>query len=164
MLSIVFTRATGPNFPEDSILNSHSSENFKSELFSASENVLRYFIPNPCFSSLSIPQATTGLETISYRRALLSTLLHVSLIPTSHNKPRTYQSQKSATEHASTCKSHSHKPQQASTHQSQRSATVHTSTCKSHSHKPQQASTHQSQRSATDHSSTFMSHSINPQL
>jgi hypothetical protein len=56
---------------------------------------------------------TTGLVPISYRGALLSTLLHVSLIPTSHNRPSTYQLQRSATEHSSTCKSHSHKPQQA---------------------------------------------------
>jgi hypothetical protein len=44
---------------------------------------------------------------ISYRGALLSTLLHVSLIPTSHNRPSTYQLVRSAAEHSSTCKSHS---------------------------------------------------------
>jgi GTP-sensing pleiotropic transcriptional regulator CodY len=61
----------------------------------------------------SFPQATTGLVPMSYRRALLSTLLHVSLIPTSYNRPSTCQLQRSATEHSSTCKSHSHKLQQA---------------------------------------------------
>jgi hypothetical protein len=35
---------------------------------------------------------------INYRGALLSTLLHVSLIPTSYNRPSTYQLQRSATE------------------------------------------------------------------
>jgi hypothetical protein len=48
-----------------------------------------------------------------------------SVIPTRYNRPGIYQLQGSATEHSSTCKSHSHKPQQAQ--------------CKSHSHKPQQA-------------------------
>jgi hypothetical protein len=43
------------------------------------------------------------LAPISYRKALLSTLLHVSLIPTSHNSPSAYQLQRSATEHSSTC-------------------------------------------------------------
>jgi hypothetical protein len=49
----------------------------------------------------------------SYRGALLTTLLHVSLIPTSHNRPSTYQLQRSSTDHSSTCKSHSHNPQRA---------------------------------------------------
>jgi hypothetical protein len=62
---------------------------------------------------LSFPQETTGLVTISYRGAPLNTLLHESPIPTSHNRPSAYQIQWSATEHSSTCKSHSHKPQQA---------------------------------------------------
>jgi hypothetical protein len=35
------------------------------------------------------------------------------LIPTSHNRPSTYQLYRIATEHSSTCKSHSHKPQEA---------------------------------------------------
>jgi hypothetical protein len=52
---------------------------------------------------VSFPQATTGLVPISYRGALLSTLLHVSLIPTSHNRPSADQVQRSATEHS--CKS-----------------------------------------------------------
>jgi hypothetical protein len=47
---------------------------------------------------------------ISYRAALLSTLLHVSLIPLGHKKPNAYQLQSSATEHPSTCKSHSPRP------------------------------------------------------
>jgi hypothetical protein len=51
---------------------------------------------------VSFPQATTGLVPISYRGVLLSTLLYVSLIPTSHNRPSIYQLQKSATE-PSTC-------------------------------------------------------------
>jgi hypothetical protein len=51
---------------------------------------------------------------ISYRGALLSTLLHVSLIPTSHNRPTTYQLHRSATEHSSTCKSQSHKTREYS--------------------------------------------------
>jgi hypothetical protein len=59
------------------------------------------------------PQTTTGPVPISYRGGLLSTLLHVRLIPTSYNKPRTYQLQRSSTEHSFTCKSHSHMPQQA---------------------------------------------------
>jgi hypothetical protein len=37
----------------------------------------------------------------------------VSLISTSHNRPSAYQLQRNATEHSKTCKSHSHKPQQA---------------------------------------------------
>jgi hypothetical protein len=37
----------------------------------------------------------------------------VSLILTSYNRPTTYQLQKNTTEHSSTCKSHSHKLQQA---------------------------------------------------
>jgi hypothetical protein len=41
----------------------------------------------------------------SYRGALLITLLHVSLIPTSHNRPSACQLQKSATEHSSKFKS-----------------------------------------------------------
>jgi hypothetical protein len=42
--------------------------------------------------------------------AIVFKVLFVSLIPTSHN---THQLQRSATEHSSTCKFHSHKPQQA---------------------------------------------------
>jgi hypothetical protein len=61
----------------------------------------------------SRPVSFSGLVPVSYRRALLSTLLHVSLIRTSHNRPSTYQLQTSATEPSSTYKSHSHKPQQA---------------------------------------------------
>jgi hypothetical protein len=61
---------------------------------------------------VSFTRATTGLVPISYRRALVSPPLHVSLIPISHNRPSTYQIQRSATEPSSTCKSHSHKPQQ----------------------------------------------------
>jgi hypothetical protein len=64
-------------------------------------------------SYFSSPKATTGAEPIGYRGALLSTLLYVSLIPTSHNRPSAYQLERSATEHSSTCKSHCHKPQQA---------------------------------------------------
>jgi hypothetical protein len=60
-----------------------------------------------------IPTSYNSPVPISYRGALLSTLLHVSLIPTRHNRPSAYQLQRSATEHSSTCKSHSHKPQQA---------------------------------------------------
>jgi hypothetical protein len=60
---------------------------------------------------ISFPQATTGLMAVSYRRPLLSTLLHVSFILTSHNRPRTYQLQRNATEHSSPYKFHSHKPQ-----------------------------------------------------
>jgi hypothetical protein len=37
----------------------------------------------------------------------------MNLISISYNRPGTYQLQKSATEHSSTCKSHSHKLQQA---------------------------------------------------
>jgi hypothetical protein len=62
---------------------------------------------------VSSPHATTGLVPISYREALLRTLLHVNLIPTSYNRPSTYQLQRSATENSYTCKSHSHKLQQA---------------------------------------------------
>jgi hypothetical protein len=62
---------------------------------------------------VSFPQATTGLLPSSYRGALLSPLLHVSLIPTSHNRPSAHQLQKSATAPSSTCKSHPHKLQQA---------------------------------------------------
>jgi hypothetical protein len=62
---------------------------------------------------VSFLQATTGLVPISYRRVLRNTLLHVSLIPTSYKRPSAYQLQRSATEHSSTCKSHSHEPQQA---------------------------------------------------
>jgi hypothetical protein len=62
---------------------------------------------------VSFPQATRGPAPISYRGALLNTLLHVCLLPTSHKRPSTYQLQRSATEHSSTCKSPSHKPQQA---------------------------------------------------
>jgi hypothetical protein len=66
---------------------------------------------------------------ISYRGAPLSTLLHVSLIPTRHNRPSAYQLQRSTTEHSSTCKSHSHSHNRPSTYQLQRSATEHSSTC-----------------------------------
>jgi hypothetical protein len=52
---------------------------------------------------VSLPQATIGLVPVSYSGALLSTLLHVSLIPTSYNRHGTYQLEKSATEHSSTC-------------------------------------------------------------
>jgi hypothetical protein len=62
------------------------------------------------------PQATTSPVPISLVVSLLSTLLHVSLIPTSHNLPRTYQLHCSATEHSSTYKSHSHNPQQSERH------------------------------------------------
>jgi hypothetical protein len=55
----------------------------------------------------------TGLVPISYRGELLSILLLVSPIATSHNRPSTYQLRRRTTEHSSTCKSHSHKPQQA---------------------------------------------------
>jgi hypothetical protein len=45
------------------------------------------------------------LVPISYREALLpSTLLHVSFILTNHNRPSTYQLERSSTEHSSTCK------------------------------------------------------------
>jgi hypothetical protein len=50
-------------------------------------------------------QDTTDQVPISCRGALLSTLLHGSLILTSHNRPSTYQLQRSATEHSSTCRS-----------------------------------------------------------
>jgi hypothetical protein len=65
--------------------------------------------------SLLVPfsRATIGLVVTRYRGALLSTLLHLSLTPISYNKASAYQLQRSATEHSSTCKSHSHKPQQA---------------------------------------------------
>jgi hypothetical protein len=104
---------------------------------------------------VSFPQATTGLVPISYRRALLSTLLHVSLIATSYNRPCAYLLQRSATKHSSTCKAHSHKLQQAHC-LSHRSATEHSSIClipTSHS----RTSTYQLQRSATEHSSTCKS-------
>jgi hypothetical protein len=59
-----------------------------------------------------LQKATKGLEPIRNRGALLSTLIHVSLITTTHNRSSTYQLQRNATEHNSTGKSHSHKPQQ----------------------------------------------------
>jgi hypothetical protein len=62
---------------------------------------------------VSVPQDTIGVAPISYRGALLRTLLHASLSPTRHNWRSTYQLQRSATEHSPTCKSHSQKPQQA---------------------------------------------------
>jgi hypothetical protein len=61
----------------------------------------------------SLLVASSGLAPIIYRRVLLSTLLHVSLIPTSHIRPSAYQLQSSTTDHSSACRSHSHKPQQA---------------------------------------------------
>jgi hypothetical protein len=57
--------------------------------------------------------AGSPIVPISYTGALLSTLLHLSLIPISYNRSSAYQLQRSATEHSSTCKSRSHKPQQA---------------------------------------------------
>jgi hypothetical protein len=129
---------------------------------------------------VSFLQATTGLVPIRYRGALLSTLLHVSLLPTSFNRPSAYQLQKSATEPSSTClipKSHN----MPSTYQSQKSVSEHSSTCKSRSHKPQgsisyrrtllstllhvsllptrynRPSTYQLQKGATEHSSTCKS-------
>jgi hypothetical protein len=44
---------------------------------------------------------------------LVFRILIKSLIPKSHNIANIYQWQKSATEHSTTCKSRSHKPQQA---------------------------------------------------
>jgi hypothetical protein len=83
---------------------------------------------------------TAGLEPISYRGALLSTRVHVSLILSSHNRPSTYQLQRTALLntriHVSLIPT-SHN--RTSTYQLQRIATEHSSTCKSHSHKPQQA-------------------------
>jgi hypothetical protein len=82
---------------------------------------------------------TTGLVPISYRVALLSTLLHASLIPTSHNRPSAYQLQRSAMStllHVSLIPTSHNRP---STYQLHKSATEHSSTCKSHSHKPRQA-------------------------
>jgi hypothetical protein len=50
---------------------------------------------------------------MSYRDEILTTILHESLLPKSHTWPKTYQSQRSDTVYSSTCKSHSHKSQQA---------------------------------------------------
>jgi hypothetical protein len=138
---------------------------------------------------VSFPQATTGLVPISYRRALLSTLLRVSLIPISHNRPSAYQLQRSATEDTSICKSHSHKLQEAyylSDSEERYLALFYTRVCLPQattglvpityrgvllstllhvsliqtSNRPP---THQLLRSATDHTSTCTSHSHQPQ-
>jgi hypothetical protein len=109
------------------------------------------------------PKATTGPGLLRYRGSLLSYLIHVSLIPTSHNMPSVYLIESSATELSSTCKSHSHSPQHASylsersstdhysacliliscnrpsNYRLKRRATEYPSTCNSHSHKLQQA-------------------------
>jgi hypothetical protein len=60
-----------------------------------------------------IPISTTGLVPIRYREALLSSLLHLRLPPTGLNRLSAYQLQRSTTEHCSTCETHYHKPQQA---------------------------------------------------
>jgi hypothetical protein len=126
---------------------------------------------------------------ISYRGALLSSLLLVSLIPTSHNRPSTYQLQRSATEHSSTylIPTSYKRPSVMSYRGAQerywapfdmyvsfpeattglvlsvtkerRSATDYPSTCKSHSRNHNRPIAHQLHRSATDHFSTNKSHS-----
>jgi hypothetical protein len=63
--------------------------------------------------NVSLPQATAFLVPISYRGTLQNTLTHVIPILTSHNKPFIYYLMRSATEHSSTCKAHSHKTQVA---------------------------------------------------
>jgi hypothetical protein len=67
-----------------------------------------------------MPQASRGLVGISYIGAILRIFLHVSLISISHNRinnyqlqGRTYQLERSMSEHYYTRKSHSHKRQYA---------------------------------------------------
>jgi hypothetical protein len=66
-------------------------------------------------TSLNLWNATVGYGFHFKHRnpRILSNLLYVSFIPTSHNRPSTHQLQKSATEHSSTRKFLSHKLQQA---------------------------------------------------
>jgi hypothetical protein len=62
----------------------------------------RITLLSPLLHVSLIPTSHKNLVPISHRRTLLSTLLHVSLIPISYNRLSAYQLQRSVTEHSST--------------------------------------------------------------
>jgi hypothetical protein len=100
-----------------------------------------------------ILKATTGKFPITKRGMLLRIILQVSLIPTRRNRPKPEQLHGIATEPTSTCKSHSHNPQQALLKQVDRKDIEHSSTWKRYVQQPQQASCYQIQNNNTGHSS-----------
>jgi hypothetical protein len=60
----------------------------------------------------TLPQATTGLVSVSYSETLLNSYLHTILSLTSYNRHIAEHLQRSATEYISTYKTQFHKPQQ----------------------------------------------------